>query len=592
MTDTGADRKTAGENRSGSVCAFIIVITGILLSCLTAIFGSDILPEYHDKLFHLRRLAALAQTLKSGYFPARIFFVMNQGTGYAMPVFYPDFFLYFPAFLVNVSVPLGIAYDIYVIMVNSVTGIVTYLSVKEILKGEKIISAVISFIYLLSVYRLTDVYIRDAAGEYTAMAFLPLVICCFIRIYRGKKKDGFTEVLKNSALLGISMALLAVSHVLTTMMAAGFLAVCALILFKKTFKKNVILTLMLSVLIFLGLTAYVMYPMADYMMSDRYLVSESSNIMRGFYPGWRDLLEIIPSGSGSGIAYDNRMPTAVGPAVTAILAAWFVRTMLLMAGGRKSQDGDKNIPASISAELILFVVTGLSLFISSKYFPWTYIEQNGGVLRSVFCSVQFSWRYIGPATVCACVLGAYLIRDIKEASPKLSLVFIVMLLILAVLPGVILQKRAISENGHATIVRGEDIGIVSDELYFPVSWNREAEYAEYPEAVNCMVDSYARNGGDWLVSVSGASEDASLTFPVVYYKGYVTVSGDGKKLDTLQSSDGRIRVLIPQGFSGELKMGFREPAAWRFAEIISLISIESVILIFTRRKKRRKEISE
>ena len=73
---------------------------------------------------------------------------------------------------------------------------------------------------------------------------------------------------------------------------------------------------------------YFIVPFIDYILSDRYLVSESSKTMRGFYPGWRELLELIPSGSGSGIAYELRMPTQAGAAITAILAAWFVRNVI------------------------------------------------------------------------------------------------------------------------------------------------------------------------------------------------------------------------------------------------------------------------
>ena len=209
----------SSSRRKQTVIPFVIVTAGVLLSCITAVFGYDILPDYQDKLFHLRRLAALAQTLKSGYFPARIYFVMNEGTGYAMPVFYPDLFLYIPACLVNAGVPLGIAYEIYVVIINVITAITTYLSVKGILKGNRYISSVISFVYVLSVYRLTDVYIRDAAGEYTAVAFIPFVVYSFIRVYReegredGNEKD-YTGMLKNAACLGLSMALLALPFAL------------------------------------------------------------------------------------------------------------------------------------------------------------------------------------------------------------------------------------------------------------------------------------------------------------------------------------------------------------------------------------------
>ncbi len=568
---------TSSDKKRSYIAGFI-VIAGVLLSCITALFGYDILPDYQDKLFHLRRLAALSQTLNSGYFPARIYFVMNGGTGYALPVFYPDLFLYVPAFLVNAGVPLGIAYDVYGIGINLITGVVAYLSVKGILKGDKIIAAVISFVYVLSVYRLTDVYIRDAVGEYTAMAFLPFVIYSFVRIYREEAFDeGFKGILKNASYLGLSMAILSVSHILTTMMAAGFLFVSAILLIKKTLKKNVIVTLVLSVVIFLGLAAYNLVPMIDYMTSDRYLVNESSNIMRGFYPGWRDLLEIIPSGSGSGIVYEMKMPTAVGPAITAILAAWFVRTLILVL--------KKKTGKHFTAELVLFVITGLSLFISSKYFPWTKIEQSGGILRSVFCSVQFSWRYLGTASVCACILGAYLIRDIYASSKTAGKVFAGLIVIIAVIPGIILQTRACSENNHVKISKGEEIGIVSDELYFPVSWNRDAVYDEKPAAAGCEVVSYARIGGDWLVEVRDSSEGSVIVFPVVYYKGYTAQTENGDKLSVMQGTDGRVMVVLPAGLNGQIKMGFKEPALWKFAETISLIAIVFVSLLLIIRKK-------
>ena len=98
-----------------------------------AFLGYDILPDYQDKLIHLRRIAALADTLKAGYFPARIYFVMNGGTGYAMPVFYPDINLYFPAVLHILGMPLGITYTVYVILTNTLTAVISYFCIKGFL---------------------------------------------------------------------------------------------------------------------------------------------------------------------------------------------------------------------------------------------------------------------------------------------------------------------------------------------------------------------------------------------------------------------------------------------------------------------------
>ena len=570
----------SSSRRKQTVIPFVIVTAGVLLSCITAVFGYDILPDYQDKLFHLRRLAALAQTLKSGYFPARIYFVMNEGTGYAMPVFYPDLFLYIPACLVNAGVPLGIAYEIYVVIINVITAITTYLSVKGILKGNRYISAVISFVYVLSVYRLTDVYIRDAAGEYTAMAFLPFVVYSFIRVYReegredGNEKD-YTGMLKNAACLGLSMALLALTHVLTTMMAAGFLILCALFLVRRSFRKYEFLTLLFSVLFFLGLSACYLYPMMDYMLSDRYLVNTSSDIMRGFYPGLCDIFEAIPSGSGSGIVYELKMSTAVGPAITAVLLSFV--TVGFIRIKRKA-----HFPKE---QIFLFGVMVLSLFMSSRYFPWNGIEKIGGPVRDLLFKVQFSWRYLGIATVCGCILGGLLIEDIYKLSIRPGHMMTLLIMILAIIPAVILQVRACSENRHVRINSGEEIGIVSDELYYPVSWIRDAAYDEEPACAGCEVVSYARYGGDWIVDVRYDSAPSVLVFPVVYYKGYRAWATGGEKLQTVQASDGRVMVLIPEGFSGELKMGFKEPFSWRIAELISLISAGAVIWALNLRKR-------
>ncbi|MCR5739183.1 MAG: hypothetical protein K6G43_05150 [Lachnospiraceae bacterium] len=577
-----------------SLLPLFIVISGILLSSLTAIFGADILPDYQDKLVHLRRIAALADTLKTGYFPARIYFVMNQGTGYAMPVFYPDIFMYIPAVLYMLGTPLSTAYDTYVILVNIVTALISYKCLKGFLEGDDLSAAVMSFVYTMSVYRLTDVYIRDAAGEYTAMAFLPLIIYGFYRIYALNDKAGADgakagagttpfsvwNVIRDAMPLGIGMAALMSSHILTTMMSAAFLAVTALILWKKTFRSFVLLRLLCSVLIFLLLSAYFLVPFMDYMMADEYLFSGSSDIMRGFYPGWRELLELIPAGSGSGIAYELRMPTQIGAALTAILASWFMRTLSMIFLAKKDPERIRLKDERILSGSLLFILTAVMLFISSKYFPWTYIESRGGLVSRLFCSVQFSWRYIGPSTVTAVFLGGLLLAGIRKKSRKYGSIFACLCLVLALVPALVLQQRACSENRRAFISRGEEIGIVSDELYFPVRWDREASYDGTPQAEgSVLIGSYDVSDHRWNLAVSNPGDDGTVLFPVVYYKGYAVTDAEGKALDTFMGDDGRACVRIPSGYEGSIMMEYKVPGYWRLAEVVSIISLLAACIL-------------
>ena len=53
---------------SDSFIAFMIVTCGVILSCITVFFGYDILPDYQDKLVHLRRIAALLIHLRQDIF--------------------------------------------------------------------------------------------------------------------------------------------------------------------------------------------------------------------------------------------------------------------------------------------------------------------------------------------------------------------------------------------------------------------------------------------------------------------------------------------------------------------------------------------
>ena len=577
-----------------------------MLSCVTAFFGYDILPDYQDKLIHLRRIAALADTLKAGYFPARIYFVMNGGTGYAMPVFYPDINLYFPAVLHILGMPLGITYTVYVILTNTLTAVISYFCIKGFLGSVTsskdahlsckctggsagcIPAAVASFLYTLSVYRLTNVYIRDAVGEYTAMAVLPLVIYGFARIYtyeESEKRSRF-DIVRCSLPLGAGMTFLAYSHVLTTMVVTALLILTSLVLFKKTFTSKILLRLALSVLMFICLSASVLVPMLDYMMSDTYLVSSSSYIMRGFYPGWRELLELIPSGTGSGIAYELRMPTAIGAALTAVLAAYAVSAVAGFIASVKNTTGKKGFTAVSAVGFYLFLLAVIMLFVSSKYFPWTFIESGHNALTALFCSIQFSWRYIGMASVLTVFLGAMLIREVMKKNRRAGLCLSALLAVLAVIPALVLECRACTENRHVRINSGSDIGIVGDELYYPVSWNREADYDRVPLAQgSAVIEGFEISDYGWTVNASSGGEESSVIFPVVYYKGYNSVADNGQVLVTYQSEDGRVVTKLPAGFTGSFVMKFSVPAIWRVSEILSLLSVIFICVAMTAKGK-------
>ncbi|WP_320912703.1 hypothetical protein, partial [Eisenbergiella porci] len=58
------------------------------------------------------------------------------------------------------------------------------------------------------------------------------------------------------------------------------------------------------------------------------------------------------------------------------------------------------------------------------------------------------------------------------------------------------------------------------------------------------------------------------------YKGYIAEEVvEGKKLLIENGDNNRIKVLIPPGFQGEIRVEFRESWIWRIGCFISFISI-------------------
>ena len=144
-----------------------------------------------------------------------------SGNGYAASVFYGDLFLYLPAMLRLLGVPVQAAYKAFVFAVTLGTAVLTWWCVRRMLRDNAAALAA-SGLYTLSAYRMVDVYTRGAVGEYTALLFLPLVAYGLWRIF--SQEDGA----KPARLVWLPAAIgytgLIQSHLLTGEMT-GFLTI-------------------------------------------------------------------------------------------------------------------------------------------------------------------------------------------------------------------------------------------------------------------------------------------------------------------------------------------------------------------------------
>lgn len=102
---------------------------------------------------------------------------------------YSDVFLYPAAVLRILGFSLQTSYKVYVASITAATVGITFYALRKMFRSD--CAALLgTALYTLSFYRLTNVFVRAAVGEYTAMAFLPLVVYGLWRIYRQSPADG------------------------------------------------------------------------------------------------------------------------------------------------------------------------------------------------------------------------------------------------------------------------------------------------------------------------------------------------------------------------------------------------------------------
>ena len=159
---------------------FLAILSSASIFTITLKYG-------HDILFHLSRIKGIKESFGIELFPS-IYSNYLNGYGYANPLFYPDIFLYIPAFIHYIGIDIYTSYKIFLFLINLFSIITMYISVKGISKN-KYAAIISSIIYAFASYRLVDVFSRAAIGEALAFIFAPLVVYGIYEIiYQDYKK--------------------------------------------------------------------------------------------------------------------------------------------------------------------------------------------------------------------------------------------------------------------------------------------------------------------------------------------------------------------------------------------------------------------
>lgn len=357
-----------------------------------------------DTIFQWARVWGLANGIKNGDFPVRIQPEWANGYGYAVSVFYGDLFLYFPAILVLLKLPIYMACKIYLLMVNIGTVILSYVTFKKNSKNLSI-GLVCSATYSLSIYRMCNIYYRGAVGEYTAMMLLPIVV---LGIWNILFEDVEKEKYKRQwMILSFGMSGIILTHVLSCEMIALFLFIICVVAYKRVFSKKRFTELCKAVVGTIGLSAVFIVPFLDYAREDLKVFQERSVYAIQKYG--ISLRQLVGLGRLGEIQSQAETTTAM-----AICMGIFTILVLGVAGyilvGKRRVENYHKI-------LVVFCLTILALWMATDCFPYDKLERFYPV-KMLIGSLQFPFRFMSIGMVLVTLLLCLVTMELQQTWKK------------------------------------------------------------------------------------------------------------------------------------------------------------------------------
>lgn len=532
------------------LCACLWVLCAMaVLTCAPALTNGGA-ANGADWSFHLSRIEGIANGLRERQFPVRVYSMAKDGYGYAPSLFYGELLLYFPAVLRLLGMSVQGAYHIYLLAVQLLTAGVAFFSLRQIFKQNKT-ALVGSALYMLSTYHLYKIYWLSAVGEYTAMAFLPLIPAALYELY-GKKPLTRRRARKACVELVVGFGMLLQVH---------------------------LLSLEMTVL----LNLWFLLPFLTLMLSGDY---------NNMYTGSPENGGQIVKNCGLRIAELfgwQKNHNNLGPE---LLAGGFVLLWCWLTLRERDAQPEGVNRKDIRVGLWAVGFAALACWMSTNTFPWQAVGRIPVVGR-ILVAIQFPGRYLSLATVllvlaAACGLSA--LRRTGYARPVA-----VLLLGVSVFGAALFFRDQQADTAYlgdgGQLIYSEykkfNIGWYFDGLYLPDGAHETQNGYESTVPVTTVeVTSIEQADGiTTLTCAETTGQDQHAELPLLYYPGYTVIEGPGTAFKT---ANGLVGVTVPANYTGTIRVTYREPKRWLAADAVSVATAVVLLVLILRRRKTRR----
>ena len=524
-----------------------IIITLIVLTISIPLISKKLDVYFDDGIQHISRAYGTLIGIKNGNFNVIPSFANNFG--YSWNLFYGPLTTYGILILYLLVNNFIISYKIFLLIALLLSGFLMYKLMYQMSENRNI-ALLSSAIYILAPYHLTDLYIRQAIGEFVSFVFIPLVFLGLYNLFNTEDKNYYFSI----GAIGLIL-----THNLSALITAIFAIIYVLINIKQFKNKSVLIDFIINCLAIVVITSFFWIPMLQTKYMANYSVYE-----KGF-------MSSPEFANNNGLEIKNLFVTfekdirvyEIGPSL--ILLMFSIVTLRNLEKNRK--------------EYILFLIFGIiSIFMSTKYFPWKYLPY-------CFSIIQFPWRMLEFATFflsIVCSINAYIIIKNFNFKDTLIIIFILLIYTFALKSFLIYSKENVQDitNYELGVVTGREneviAGIAKGE-YLPEKINKNRFYLASREnnvealSGKTIITDENKTYSKMNFKIQN-KEETVYELPYIYYPGYL-VTIDGIKIENFETKNGFLGFKLADQVEATVEVQYKGTKLMNMSIITSIFGL-------------------
>lgn len=542
------------------IIIFVVILIGIPL------LNSKLDVYFDDGIQHIARAYGTEEAIKENFLFPNIISSFSNSYGYSWNLFYGPLTTYGIIAIKFIVRNYIVAYKIFVLIFLFLSGYFMYKFMKNLTRNSEV-ALLASILYMSFPYHLTDLYTRNAIGEFTSFAFIPLVFWGLYNLLNTSDKNYY---------LTVGAVGLILTHNLSTVITAIFGFIYLVVNIDKLKDSKVRKKLLINICFILLVTSFYWVPLLETKFSANYQVYEQGMMSTSEKTAGHSLnltQLFVTSNDGSAYVFE------LGPHILIMLA---FSVMAL-----------NSLKPELKKTYIFLLTCGLvTLWMATKYFPWKYLPEQ-------FSIIQFPWRMLMMSAfflsaVCAMNMGTIIkkfsIKDVLVLSIISILYILAFCNILTVYSGEKLENIENINMGNVTGKEYETVAGIAKAEYLPVNAYKNRFYVASREkgiyVLNgkAIIENESKDGYKYVADLTtGDAEYTIFELPYIYYPGY-EVRLDGMLTKTFETENGFLGIAMGKEDSAKLEVDYTGTIAMKISMFISITSfIGLTIYIFKRR---------